>query len=414
MTLIAMSQRLYYTDAYTTRFSARIVEMAHYKQSPAVILDQSYFYPTSGGQPYDTGQLRQAEQTAQVIDVIIRPDDNAVLHILDRELRPGNVGEIVAGELNRPRRFDHMQQHTGQHILSQAFIRLVEAETVGFHLSDKTVTIDLDQTDVTDVQIEAVERLCNEIIWQDRPVTFRDVSREEAQQLPLRKIPDGREGKLRLIEVADFDLTACGGTHVGRTGEIGLLKIIKLERRGGQTRVEFACGDRALLDYRLKNEVIQQVAAALTTGYDELLPSVTRLQDNVKELQRQVRQLQAERLAMEAEHLLANGQRLEDVILVTQVFNGRAAAELRSLASQLVLAPQTICLIGSVGTRTDLVFARAADAPGNMKELLQVALGHLEGGRGGGGPTMAQGGGAAADEDILKAAINSAAAFLSV
>jgi len=210
----------------------------------------------------------------------------------------------------------------------------------------------------------------------------------------------------------DFDLTACGGTHVGRTGEIGLLKIIKLEKRGGQTRVEFACGGRALLDYRLKNELAQQLSAALTTGYDELLPSVNRLQDNVKELQRQVRQLQAERLAMEAEHLLANGQRLGDMILVAEVFNGRTASELRTLASQLVLTSQTVCLLGSVGTRTDLVFARAADAPGNMKELLQVALGHLKGGRGGGSPTMAQGGGAAADTETVRSAIASAATFL--
>lgn len=406
-----MTQRLYYTDAYTTRFTARIVETTHYRQAPAVVLDQSYFYPTSGGQPHDTGWLRQDEQSVRVVDVVVRPDDDAVLHVLEGEWRP-NLSQPVSGEIDLPRRHDHMQQHTGQHILSQAFIRLAEAETVGFHLSEKTVTIDLDQAELSDTLVEAVETLCNDIIWQDRPVTFREVSREEAARLPLRKVPDGRDGKLRLIGIADFDLTACGGTHVRRTGEVGLLKIIKLERRGGQTRVEFACGRRALLDYRQKNEIMQQLSAALTTGYDELLPSVVRLQESAKDAQRQVRQLQTERLAMEAEQLLSAGQPLGEATVITRVYSDRAAADLRTLASQVVLTPKTICLLGSAGTRTDLVFARAADAPGNMKELLQAALEPL-GGRGGGSPTMAQGGGPAAEPAQILAAINHVVTLLN-
>jgi alanyl-tRNA synthetase len=407
-----MTQRLYYADAYTTHFTAHIVEITQHQQSPAVVLDQTYFYPTSGGQSHDTGTLRQGDQVTQVVDVVVRSDDNAVLHILDHEWRMESTANVVTGKIDWSRRFDHMQQHTGQHVLSQAFIRLVEAETVGFHLSDKTVTIDLDHADLTDAQVQAAEMMCNEIIWQDRPVTVREVSRQEAQQLPLRKIPDGREGTIRLIEVMDFDLTACGGTHVGRTGEIGLLKIVKLERRGRQTRVEFCCGRRALLDYRLKHDVMQQLAAALTTGYGELLPSVTRLQDSVKEGQRQIRQLQAERLGLEVEHLLTHGQHLNNIVLVTQVFNDRATAELRSLATQLISNPRTVCLLASIGTRTDLAFARAADAPGDMKALLQAAFERLEGGRGGGSPTMAQGSGPASDRETVQEVINQAVALL--
>lgn len=405
-----MTQRLYYTDAYTTRFTARIVETTHYRQAPAVVVDQSYFYPTSGGQPHDTGWLRQDGQSVRVVDVVVRPDDNAVLHLLEREWRP-NPSQPVSGEIDLPRRHDHMQQHTGQHILSQAFIRLAEAETVGFHLSDKTVTIDLDQAELSDALVEAVETLCNDIIWQDRPVTFREVSHQEAARLPLRKVPNGRDGKLRLIEITDFDLTACGGTHVRRTGEVGLLKIIKLERRGGQTRVEFACGRRALLDYRQKNEIMQQLSATLTTGFDELVPAVVRLQEGTKEAQRQIRQLQTERLTMEAEQLLSAGQLLDKAILITRVYSNRAAADLRLLASQVVLTPKTICLLGSTGARVDLVFARAADAPGDMKELLQAALEPLDG-RGGGSATMAQGGGPAAEPDQIQAALNHAMTFL--
>jgi alanyl-tRNA synthetase len=409
-----MTHRLYYTDAYTTRFTAQLVETTYYNQLPAVVLDQSYFYPTSGGQPNDRGKLQSGDQIVEVLDVVVRAEDQAVLHILDRELRPNRSSEPLVGELDWSRRFDHMQQHTGQHILSQAFIRLVEAETVGFHLSDKRVTIDLDHANLSDADLEAAEMMCNDIIWHNRPVTFREVEREAAQQLPLRKLPDGREGKIRLIDVEGFDLTACGGTHVSQTGEIGLLKIVKRERRNEQTRVEFCCGRRALLDYRLKNDVVQQLAVALTTGYEELLPSVNRLQENAKELQRQLRQLQAEQLALEATHLLTNGERVGEFVLVTHVYDGRAANELRALATQLTATPGSICFLASAGARSDLVFARAADAPGDMKALLQIALGQLDGARGGGSATLAQGSGAATGAEQARAAVDRAVAALKI
>ena len=270
-----MNDRAYYHDAYVVRFTATVVQTAEVDGQPAACLNRTYFYPTSGGQPHDTGWLRQDEQTARVVNVIVREADEAVLHVLDAPLA---IGEVTA-DIDWPRRFDHMQHHTGQHILSQAFIRIAGAETISFHLSPQSVTIDLDRADLTPDEIRAAEQLANEVVWQNRGVTAREVARDEATQLPVRKLPPGRDGKLRLIDIDGFDLTACGGTHVAGTAQVGLVKAIKTERRGSSLRVEFCCGARAFADYRAKHDVVQQLTGALTTGPTELLPAVAKLKD---------------------------------------------------------------------------------------------------------------------------------------
>ena len=237
-----MSERAYYWDSYTVEFAAEVVEMTAIAGRPAVRLSLTYFYPTSGGQPNDTGILKQGEQVARVVDVVVRESDEAVLHVLDAAIAPG----MATGEIDWPRRFDHMQQHTGQHILSQAFIRVAEAETIGFHLSGQSVTIDLDRVELTVEEVRAAEQLANEVVGQNRPVRASEVAREAATGLPLRKLPPGRDGKLRLVDIEGFDLTACGGTHVAGTAEVGLVKVLKTERRGAATRVEFVCGGVAV------------------------------------------------------------------------------------------------------------------------------------------------------------------------
>ncbi|MCI0396910.1 MAG: alanyl-tRNA editing protein, partial [Chloroflexi bacterium] len=287
-----MTERLYYNDAYTTRFQAHVVERLTHQGRPAVVLDQTYFYPTSGGQPFDQGHLGGTP----VIDVFVRDSDQAVIHVLGGEVW---VDEIAA-EVAWARRFDHMQQHTGQHILSQAFIQAAGAETVSFHLGDESCTVDLHVNQLAAAQIEQAELLANQIIWENRPVRATMVSQEQAARLPLRKVPPLEGDKLRVVEIKNFDLTACGGTHVSHTGEIGMIKIVKLERRGAELRVEFKCGQRALHDYRLKNSIINRLAAELTTGYLELEPTVTRMRDELKELRRVLKQQQTQLLSLEA------------------------------------------------------------------------------------------------------------------
>ncbi|MEJ2753492.1 MAG: alanyl-tRNA editing protein, partial [Chloroflexota bacterium] len=200
-----MGERSYYTDSYTSEFPARVVETQQTEGAFAVVLDRSYFYPTSGGQPNDTGTI----DGIPVIDVQVRKEDGAILHMV--ESLPQS--EEVTAAIDWRRRFDHMQQHTGQHILSQAFIQTHGAQTIGFHLSDETATIDLDVNKIDQEAINKAEDLANRVVWQNRPVVVRWATRQEAERLPLRKIPENGGEKLRLIDIVNFDLTACGGTH---------------------------------------------------------------------------------------------------------------------------------------------------------------------------------------------------------
>lgn len=383
-----MSVRRYYQDAFTTTFSATIIEKIMRGDQVAVSLDQTYFYPTSGGQPADRGKI----SGAQVVDVFIRESDSAIFHVLDRDLTtPGPLSATI----DWTRRFDHMQQHTGQHILSQAFIRSAEAETVGFHLSDSSVTIDLDSASLTDEQVGAAEALANQIVWENRPVHVRFASQAEARTLPLRKIPETSSEQLRLVEIDNFDLTACGGTHVVATGSVGLIKLLKAERRGEKMRVEFCCGRRAWQDYSQKQRVVGELMAEFTTGAEQLTEAVRRLRAEATQAQRALKKAQAERQQLEILRLVANGKRVGDTTLVAQVFSPDEAADLKGLAVQLSQQADVLALLGLAGPKTQLVFARGADVPADMKQLLRLAFAELGQGGGGGSETFAQGGGGA-------------------
>lgn len=404
-----MNQRAYYRDAFTTRFTATIRQSLEIDGRPAVILDRTYFYPTSGGQPHDTGLLWQVGQTARVIDVFEHEDgEDAVVHVLDSTLSTGEV----AAEIDWARRFDHMQQHTGQHILSQAFIRVAGANTVSFHLSGDSVTIDLDQNTLNTDQIAQVESLANEIVWEDREVRVLEVSTDEAKQLSLRKIPPGRNGSLRLIDIEDFDITACGGTHVARTGAVGMIIVVKTERRGQLQRVEFRCGRRALDDYHLKHDTIQLLTNQLTTSIDDLALSVARLQAENKQLRTNLKRSHSELLALEAKQLLIDAEQVGPWHLVKHVFRERDATDVRLLGNTLTNVGGVIALLGVAGEQAQLVFCRSADAPGMMGDLIRPSLELLGSARGGGGPAFAQGGGPPADETSVAEAIGIAAVRL--
>jgi alanyl-tRNA synthetase len=392
-----MRERLYYTDAYTSRFKAHIVERFEMDNRIAVVLDQTCFYPTSGGQPADDGYLNGTA----VLDVLVREPDGAVVHIIDGEIWSNEV----SGEVNWERRFDHMQQHTGQHILSQAFLQVADAETVGFHLGSESVTIDLPAPKLSGPQIEQAETLANQVVWQNRPVSATFATPEQvAAGLPLRK-PPAVEGTIRLVAIDQFDLSACGGTHVSRTGEVGLIKIVKLDRRGELVRVDFRCGQRALLDYRQKNSVTNRLAAQLTTGIRELEPSVSRLQEELKAARRLVKQQQVDLLHLEATHLLEKGTVRGNVTIVNRLFTGRETADIRTLANLLAKQPRVIALLAVLGNNVQLIFSRSEDAPGDMNQLIKPALQLLGSAGGGGTAAFAQGGGPATESQRVQAAL---------
>jgi alanyl-tRNA synthetase len=331
-----------------------------------------------------------------------------VLHIV-QGTTPA-IGAIVKGRIDWARRLDHMQQHTGQHILSQAFVTLFKAPTKSFRVLDQACEIDVDLGNPTSETIERAVELANNVIWEDRPITIHNVTAKEAAELPLRKDP-AREGELRLIEIEAFDLTPCGGTHAYRTGEVGMIAVRSWERAKGLTRIEFVAGTRALADYRRANRSAREIAALFSTGRDDAPLLAAHMIEEHKELNRRVRVLEEIAAGVEAERLIANAQMTgTGSQIVTQVFGDLDAESLKKLAHALIANPNTIVLLGSRhGETARLVFARSEDAPGDMNALMREACVMLDG-RGGGKPDMAQGGGK--NVVHLMAAIEAAAAVL--
>ncbi len=394
-----MTERLYYADSYLHAFDARIIDRLEYAGQPAVILDRSAFYPDSGGQPSDRGTLNNV----RVVDVIERESDGEVLHILSEPID----GDRVSGSIDPARRFDFMQQHTGQHILSQAFIQVAEAETVSFHLNpeaDGVVTIDLNTIDLPANQIERVEDVANSIVADNRSIIARFATDAELKSIPLRKAPKVTKS-IRIVEVKDFDWSACGGTHVTRTGEVGLIKITKLDRRGHEMRVEFRCGRRALIDYRAKNQIINRVSADLTIGYWELDQAIARLQADHKSTRKQLVEANARLQDYEAAEMLNAIEARGEYGLITRVWIDRDAADLKRMAQLLTARPRTVALLGATGKSLSLTFARSKDVPSiDLAALLKAAALRV-GGKGGGSPDFAQAGGPAVSEDQIKEVI---------
>lgn len=390
-----MTNRLYYREPYRTSFEGVVTSCQPADGRFHVRLDQTAFYPTSGGQPFDVGTLGPA----QVVDVV-DTDDGEITHVVTQAL---DVGATVRGEIDWRRRFDHMQQHTGQHVLSAAFDRLVNARTESFHLGAVSSSIDLHR-EVSAEEIARVEDEANRVVWEDRPVAIKFVSAEEAAKLPLRKDP-ARTGPLRLIEVEDFDLSACGGTHVSRTGAIGIIAIAGAEKFRGGTRVEFLCGGRALNRFRTWRDAFAATQRVLSVPPQELAAGIERLQAESRSLQRTIRQLQEQLAAHEARALVARGERAGDRMVVAEALDGWDAAGLKALAvAAAAQEPRAAVALFSTSTPALAVVARGPDAGVDAAAVLKALVGRF-GGKGGGRPDLAQGGGLNGGANEILAAV---------
>ncbi len=397
--IMPVTERLYYSDSHLIEFEARVVDVTDRVSGwTAIVLNRTAFYPTGGGQPSDTGTLGGLRVVECIDD-----GDRGVLHVV-QGVTPA-LDAIVRGRVDWPRRLDHMQQHTGQHILSQAFVTLFNAPTRGFRVLETSCEIDVELREPTTEKIERAVELANNVIWEDRAITIRNVSSEEASELALRKEPS-REGELRLIEIDGFDLTPWGGTHAYRTGEIGVIVVRSWERAKGLTRIDFVAGTRALADYRKANRSAREVAALFSAGRDDVPQLAAQILEENKELHRQVRLLDEIAAEVEAQKLLSSAREIvvnrgvepkAGVIggarLVTHIFDARDAESLKKLAQALIANPGTIALLASRDKDTGrLVFARSTDAAGDMNALMREACAMLDG-RGGGRADLAQGGG---------------------
>jgi alanyl-tRNA synthetase len=388
-----MTERLYYTNSHLAAFDAVVRSCDIVDGRPHVVLDRTAFYPSSGGQPFDTGHI--GGQT--IVDVI---DDDAgdVVHVLSGPLDPGAA---VHGEIDWARRLDHMQQHTGQHMLSAAFDRLIGVRTVSFHLGAEASTIDLAR-EVSAAEIDRAEAEANLVVWDDRPVDVRFVTAEEAAQLPLRKEPV-RGGTLRLVEIADFDLSACGGTHVLRTGVVGVIAVAGVERFKGASRVTFVCGGRALRSHGTLRDVVLGATRALSVTAPEVKGAIDRLQSDMRDSSKLIRRLQDELAVFRAATIREDAETIGPHRVVLRTEPELDGGALKGLASAVVEGSGLVVVFTGRGSPVPVIVARSTDVSIDAAALLRELASEL-GGRGGGTASLAQGGLTATADAVVEAA----------
>jgi alanyl-tRNA synthetase len=391
-----MTDRLYYHDSFLYDFDARVVEAFDSNGRTAIVLDRTAFYPTSGGQVHDLGMLQADGQQIPITEVV-DDEEGRILHFAAASLP---VGMQVHGTVDAARRRDHVQQHSGQHVLSAAFIRLFNMPTVSFHMGEESCTIDLESAGLSAAQAEKAELLANEVVAEDRPVGIRFVPLEEARQLGLRKLPPKQTGDLRLIDITDFDLTACGGTHVRATGQIGSILLRKIDKVKQGVRVEFVCGLRAVNTARHDYSTLTEAAALYSSHIYDVPEQVRKSLAETKAAGKAQHKLLEELAELYAERLLAQANGSPQVI--TQFFPDRDALFIKLLAQKLTAGKSAVIALLASGTgQPTLVFAQTPGQKSNMGQLMKDAMAQL-GGRGGGSVDMAQGGLPAGSNDVAK------------
>jgi alanyl-tRNA synthetase len=389
------TRRLYYEDAYLLEFEAAVLERREHDGRPAVILDATAFYPESGGQPSDRGTISGVE-VLEVHDL-----DGAILHVLGADLPAGPARGRIDGAL----RADHRQQHTGQHVLSQAFWELFKGETLSFHMGAEDSTLEIGLKTISDADRDRVEDRANAVVWEDREVKTYFVPEEKIGEVPLRR-PPKKSGLLRVVEVDGFDYSACGGTHVRRTGEIGLIKIGGIEKIRGNLRFGFLCGGRALRDYRTKDRAAAKLAGTFSCSAGDTPAQVEKLAAEHKALKKRARQLGERLAAFEAEEIVRSAAGR----VVSGLFDDRTPEEARALALAVIRRSEMAVAYGAAGeSQGHLILARSETLKTDLRQLVPV-VGAVVPVKGGGGPSLVEL--VTADRAKLGEAVEAAAAWL--
>jgi len=396
-------ERMYLIDALKCDFSSKVRRVEELKDGKqAVYLDATYFYPTSGGQPHDTGTIGGF----RVVDVV--EDDGGVRHVID-----GRVGEgdEVECRVDWDRRFDHMQQHSGQHLLSRVFEEQYGLRTVSFHLGSEVSTIDLDTGSITDEALRKVEQVANEIVWRGIPIKTEVLSREQFDRMvesgderwkALRsKLPDDVDD-VRVVEIDGFDVSTCCGTHCSSTAEIGIIKLIGTEKVRGAVRVEFLCGLRALRDFSDKSDILARLSALFSADWKSLPRLVEKVIEENKSLKKKKEELSRELARSRASEMEGTSEKVGSYELIKSVVEGADIGELKARAFSLRDGGQRVILLGASEPKPAVIFACSRGAPINMGEVMSECMNEF-GGRGGGGKDFAQGGAISKDslQDVL-------------
>jgi alanyl-tRNA synthetase len=367
--------RMFFEDAYLTEFDARVVERREIEGRPAIILDRTAFYPEAGGQSCDRGKI-DGIAVLQVVE-----DGEAIVHVLERAIE----ADTVHGRIDWPRRFDRMQQHSGQHILSQAFYEVVKGATMSFHIGEDVSSVEIGVPKISDADLDRVEARANAVLFEDREIKTYFVPEDRIGTVPLRK-PPKKEGPIRVVEVSGFDYSACGGTHCRRAGEIGLIKVTKADRIRNNLRFEFVCGGRALRDYQEKNRTIRQAAAFFSVADRDVATTVGRSLTEIKALKKKARKLEERIASYEAWEVIHGAQGK----VVQAVFEDKSPEETRFLAVQVIHNAERIVLFGAHGeTQSHLILAAAEGLGFDVRTLIPAVSAVIQV-RGGGSPSLVE------------------------
>lgn len=392
-----MTDRLYYHDSFLYEFEGEVTEVvpaAEINARHGVYLDRTAFFPTSGGQVHDTGWIAPAGEKSEArmrVAEVAETEDGRVVHYIEADKAPER-GLRIRGLIDPERRRDHMQQHSGQHVLSAAFIKLFNMPTVSFHMGEDASSIDLDTPKLEAKQVEEAEALANQIVQENRPVEIRYATQEAAQDLGLRKPPRADKDELRLVEIREFDLSACGGTHVTHTGQIGCILLRKVERVRQGWRVEFVCGQRAVATARHDYRTLVEAAALFSGHIWDIPQQVGKSLEEIRAATKSREHLLAELADFQAAQLLAETSVTNGRKVVVRCYPDRDLAYIRLLGQKLTRKEANVAaLLATSSDPASLVFAQSKGLPFDMSALMKEAVAKL-GGRGGGSKDLAQGG----------------------
>lgn len=381
-----MTDRLYYENSYLTEFEAQVLEVRPEGEGWVVRLDRSAFYPTSGGQPFDTGTLGGRK----ILDVYV-DGDGEVWHKLDGELE---VGAQVAGQIDWARRFDHMQQHAGEHMLAGAVHRLLGGRTIGLHCGADISSIDVDmpggRTRIDEREIQMLEDEVNDEIQKDVPIRCWFPDEAELKSLPLRKAPSVTS-HVRVVAIGEKEYCACGGTHPSSSGQIGLMKLVDVRPSKGKMRMFFLCGKRAYADYQARMRASDQAAALLSASVEDLPQAVAHTLEKLKQAEMEIARMRREAALERVEELMQSAQPMGEYKLIKAHLGSADMETLKQVAGKMIEQGRVVALLAARGEKSEhLLFARSGDAPGVMGKLMTEAA-RAHGGKGGGKPDFAQG-----------------------
>ena len=376
-----MLNNLYIQNEYLTEFEAQVINSSEKKDKNGqpvyeVILNQTAFYPEKGGQPCDLGTIGDAKVT------YVYEDGETIVHVIDKPLEVSS--ESLKCKIDWDRRFENMQQHAGQHLLAAAFLNILKGYTVSMHIGSAVNTIDVELQNVSEDDVLKVQELANKIIYENRQIKKFVVNAEEVKSLPLRKQPKVTTD-IRIVEIADFDMSPCGGTHVNSTGEIGIIKILKVENYKKMTRVEFVCGIRALSDYNAKSEILSSLGRQFSSTQDNLLNTIEKFDNDKKELENKIKGLTSKLLDYEISEIAQRAKKVNCNTII-KTFDSYTMEQVRQIAEKLSTEHNLRAILGIEATKKQILVAKPSSLQYNVSaEIKKIGV------KGGGNPDIFQG-----------------------